>query len=317
MTKNEENPQPEVDVVGAGVLLRQARQEKGLTQVEVARQLNLRLAVIESIDGEHNGAGVEPTFLRGYVKAYAKLVGLNEATVLAAFDKQNGPFTYGTAPMQSFSKKTRQQANDTWLKRISWLVLVGLIASLVFWWWQDNQNRSAISNDVRQSELERPELTPSGEPAPTLPASNEASLAESEQGDAQSSTPSAAPLTAPEQEAVDQHVLDALAPDENTEQIAQETVDRADATATSDANPELITLSFTGDCWIQVTDSTGKVLSSGVKKANQSLELEGKPPFSMVLGVPQAANVVYMNKSIDLSAFKAGRTARLTVPKPD
>src|SRR5699024_7817491 len=31
------------------------------------------------------------------------------------------------------------------------------------------------------------------------------------------------------------------------------------------ANPELISLSFTDDCWIQVTDSTGKVLSSGIK----------------------------------------------------
>lgn len=317
MTKNEENPQPEIDVVGAGVLLRQARQEKGLTQVEVARQLNLRLAVIESIDGEHNGAGVEPTFLRGYVKAYAKLVGLNEATVLAKFDKQNGPFTYGTAPMQSFSKKTRQQANDTWLKRISWLVLVGLIASLVFWWWQDNQNRTAGSNDIRQSELERPELTPSGEPAPTLPPSDEATLAENEQGDAQASTSSTAQLTAPDQEAASQQAIDELALDENREQITQKMINTADATATPDANPELIMLSFTGDCWIQVTDSTGKVLSSGVKNANQSLELEGKPPFSMVLGVPQAAHVVYMNKSVDLSAFKAGRTARLTVPKSD
>ena len=315
MTKNEVNPQPEVDnAVGAGTLLRQARQEKGLTQIEVARQLNLRLAVIESIDSEHNSAGVEPTFLRGYVKAYAKSVGLNEAHVLAAFDKQNGPVTYGTAPMQSFSKKTRQQANDNWLKRISWLVLIGLIASLVFWWWQDNQNRTAAPSEAVQNELEHTELTPAGEPAATLPSVDEQEVSASAQLDTElSPSPTAAELTAPEQESTEQEVLDERAVDESIEPTAETT----DPTAAPDANPELITLSFTDDCWIQVTDSRGKVLSSGIKSANQSLELEGKPPFSLVLGVPQAAKVMYMNKPIDLSAFKAGRTARLTVPKPD
>ncbi|WP_254918263.1 RodZ domain-containing protein [Zobellella denitrificans] len=69
------------------------------------------------------------------------------------------------------------------------------------------------------------------------------------------------------------------------------------------------------DCWIQITDSRGRVLAEGVKKANDSLALEGEPPFRLVLGAPRAASVEYMNQAVDLSSFSAGRVARLTVPQ--
>lgn len=311
MTINETDSQPQAEPVvtpgpGPGILLREAREAKGWTQAEVARRLNLRIAVIEAIDNDQHKAGVALTFLRGYVKAYAKVVGIPETQALAAFDAMSHEQVAADAPMKSFSKKTRQQASDKWLKRTSWLVFLGLVASLVYWWWQDGvaqqmgRDLAPISEQTAPVEetLAQPEPLPLLNPPSEVPTSLEPTSPPAVEGDTEvASVDVAASEPAP-----------TAAEPEPESEPTPEPVEPV-------ANPRLLTMNFTDDCWIKVTDSRGQVLSEGVKKARQSLSLEGEPPFRLVLGVPGAANVEYMNQKVDLSSFSAGRAARLTVPK--
>ncbi len=312
MTINEADPQPQAEkpvvTAGPGALLRDAREAKGWTQAEVARRLNLRLAVIEAIDSDQYKAGVAVTFLRGYVKAYAKVVGVKEQDAVAAFDGMSGVEQIkAAAPMQSFSRKTRQQANDNWLKRISWLVLFGLIGSLFYWWWQDSG-----ANYMERS-LEP--ITELNEPAPVAPEPLSPELP-------QPVIPEAPLPDSPEQPVVmtPDAVSPAPAPDSvdggESEPAAEPAVVAEPEPELPAADPRLLAMSFSDDCWIKVTDSRGRVLAEGVQKARQSLSLEGEPPFRLVLGAPHAASVDYMNQPVDLSSFSAGRVARLTVPKP-
>ncbi|MHA6964872.1 cytoskeleton protein RodZ [Zobellella denitrificans] len=333
MTINEAEQQPQAEAVvtaGPGALLRHAREARGWTQAEVARRLNLRLAVIESIDSDQYKAGVAVTFLRGYVKAYAKLVGVREQEALAAFDGMSGVEQIkAAAPMQSFSRKTRQQASDNWLKRVSWLVLLGLVASLVYWWWQDsgaNYMERTLEPVIQQEEAApslpapieggevplpvAPVAEPAAQPVPdapltTAPAGDDAAPAPQDLAPATDAAPAAEPAS-PEATAS----VEPAATAEPAEPAAE-----AVAPVVTDANPRLLSLRFSDDCWIQITDSRGRVLAEGVKKANDSLALEGEPPFRLVLGAPRAASVEYMNQAVDLSSFSAGRVARLTVPQ--
>ena len=332
MTINETDSQPQAELKvssGPGVLLREAREAKGWTQVEVARRLNLRLAVIESIDSDHYKAGVALTFLRGYVKAYAKVVGVPEAQALAAFDSMSHEQFKTPEPMKSFSKKTRQQASDKWLKRISWLVFLGLLSSLIYWWWHDGgasqQSRQFEPELVPPAELSVSESDESLPPVSleTLPAeqdalnaldtvpANETEAASLAATNNDLGTPAlvARPI-APSATAATER-LD-TAPAAN---VAEVIAAPANEVAAASANARLLTLSFTADCWIKVTDSQGKVLSEGVKNAQQSLALEGEPPFKVILGVPTAVRAEYLGKAVDLSSFGAGRAARLTVPQ--
>ncbi|WP_107851647.1 RodZ domain-containing protein [Oceanimonas marisflavi] len=313
MTINEEQPQngENLDITaseGPGILLRQARESRGWSQHDVARRLNLRVAVIEAIDGNHYKAGVALTFLRGYVKAYAKLVGVSEQQALAAFDGMAGieqMRSAGTAPMQSFSRKTRQQASDKWLKRISWLVLLGLLASLVFWWWQNSGVGYVERSEPMPPAQEVSEPAPAAEPAslPPLPATEETAgnTGPAEGAGQAAGTPPAAEAPAATAPVVAEEVAEA-----EPEPVAE---------PEPEPDPELLVLSFTADCWIKVTDAQGRVLSEGVKTAADRLELKGKPPFRLVLGAPQAASIEYLDKPVDLSAFRAGRVARLSVPQ--
>ncbi|PSJ40200.1 cytoskeleton protein RodZ [Zobellella endophytica] len=340
MTINEAEQQPQAEsrvVAGPGAMLRQAREARGWTQAEVARRLNLRLAVIESIDHDEYKAGVAVTFLRGYVKAYAKVVGVDEQTALSAFDGMSGIEQMSTAaPMQSFSKKTRQQASDKWLKRISWLVLLGLLGSLFYWWWQDS-GASYIERTL-EPVAQQAEPEPSSEPvAPQATGGNPAAV------DALSQPLALPPITEPEPMPADTgipanpeggetspNLATGSAPVAESEPVAEPVataepaaVDASavpaggeDEPAAAEADPRQLVMRFSDDCWIQVTDSQGRVMAEGVKKADESLTLEGEPPFRLVLGAPRAASVEYMNQAVDLSSFNAGRVARLTVPQP-
>ncbi|OXY81795.1 RodZ domain-containing protein [Oceanimonas doudoroffii] len=315
MTTNEEQQQAgeeqQAPTSGPGALLRQAREGRGWSQNEVARRLNLRVAVIESLDSDQYKAGVALTFLRGYVKAYARLVGVSEQQALAAFDGMAGMEQRrqdATVSMQSFSKKTRQQASDKWLKRISWLVLLGLGTSLVFWWWQNSGAGFVERGEpVPQQQIAEPVDAPEPAPLLTSPALNDAAdeAVTIPAGDADLTGAPVLPAETPAAPAVVEDVTE----------VAPEPTPEPAPAAEPKADPQLLVLSFSDDCWIKVTDAEGRVLSEGVKKSSDRLELKGEPPFRLVLGAPQAASVEYLNQAVDLSSFRAGRVARLTVPQ--
>jgi cytoskeleton protein RodZ len=72
-----------------------------------------------------------------------------------------------------------------------------------------------------------------------------------------------------------------------------------------------VQLQFTADCWTQVTDGTGKVLLSGLKRKGETVSLSGKPPFAVRLGFARGAQVSYNGQVVDVAPFTSGETARL------
>ena len=72
-----------------------------------------------------------------------------------------------------------------------------------------------------------------------------------------------------------------------------------------------VQLQFTADCWTQVTDGTGKVLLSGLKRKGENVSVSGKPPFSVRLGFARGAQVSYNGQVVDVAPFTSGETARL------
>ena len=72
-----------------------------------------------------------------------------------------------------------------------------------------------------------------------------------------------------------------------------------------------VQVQFTSDCWTQVTDGSGKVLFSGLKRKGDSLAVNGKPPFAVRLGFARGAQVSYNGQPVDVAPFTSGETARL------
>jgi cytoskeleton protein RodZ len=80
------------------------------------------------------------------------------------------------------------------------------------------------------------------------------------------------------------------------------------------ADPNAVVMNFNADCWLEVSDATGKKLFSGIQRSGGKLSLAGTPPYRLKIGAPRAVQVQYQNQPVDLSRFiRNNQVARLTL----
>lgn len=80
------------------------------------------------------------------------------------------------------------------------------------------------------------------------------------------------------------------------------------------ADPNALVMNFTADCWLEVTDATGKKLFSGMQRKDGNLNLTGQAPYKLKIGAPAAVQIQYQGKPVDLSRFiRTNQVARLTL----
>ncbi|BBU05257.1 MULTISPECIES: cytoskeleton protein RodZ [Aeromonas] len=312
--------QDDSQAAGPGQLLRNAREQLGWTREQVASRIHLRLTLIAAIESDTYDKHTSHTFIRGYLRTYAKLVGIPEETILAAYDKL-GLTPPDNIDMQSFSRRSRQQANDSRLKVVTWLVILVLIALSVAWWWQSTARRSAGDEALAATEMSATSSTPAA-PAITPPdAINTAPV------EGAAIAPAATDVTAPavvsEASATLAPASAAVAPTDVNADVGAVTdvaVSGANGTESNEAVVDPATapqlkMSFTADCWLDVKDANGKTLFSGLKKANDELVLEGAEPLKFIIGAPMAVKLDYKGQSFDMSRYNNGRTARFSLPQ--
>ncbi|CAM3798956.1 RodZ domain-containing protein [Aeromonas bestiarum] len=301
--------QDDSQAAGPGQLLRNAREQLGWTREQVASRIHLRLTLIAAIESDTYDKHTSHTFIRGYLRTYAKLVGIPDETILAAYDKL-GLTPPDNIDMQSFSRRSRQQANDSRLKVVTWLVILVLIALSVAWWWQSTARRSAGDEALAATEMSAT-ANPQGATLSSaadvvdpmlMPVASDAMATAAEP------IVSSAAATAPQAEASSAAVTTVTS-------ASVATLPVADDATTDPAKAPQLKMSFTADCWLDVKDAKGKTLFSGLKKANDQLVLEGPEPLKFIIGAPMAVNIEYQGKSIDMSRYNNGRTARLSLPQ--
>ena len=312
--------QDDSQAVGPGQLLRNAREQLGWTREQVASRIHLRLTLIAAIESDTYDKHTSHTFIRGYLRTYAKLVGIPDETILAAYDKLGLPPPDNIA-MQSFSRRSRQQANDSRLKVVTWLVILVLIALSVAWWWQSTSRRSAGDEALAATEMSATSSTPA-EPAITPPDAINTAPVEGA-AIAPAATDVAAPAVVSDAHATLAPASAAVAPTDVSAAVGTATdaaVSGANGTESEEAVVDPATapqlkMSFTADCWLDVKDANGKTLFSGLKKANDELVLEGAEPLKFIIGAPMAVKLDYKGQSFDMSRYNNGRTARFSLPQ--
>ncbi|MEB8286264.1 cytoskeleton protein RodZ [Aeromonas veronii] len=312
--------QDDSQAAGPGQLLRNAREQLGWTREQVASRIHLRLTLIAAIESDTYDKHTSHTFIRGYLRTYAKLVGIPEETILAAYDKL-GLTPPDNIDMQSFSRRSRQQANDSRLKVVTWLVILVLIALSVAWWWQSTARRSAGDEALAATEMSATSSTPA-EPAITPPDAINTDPVEGS-AIAPAATDATAPAVVSEASATLAPASAAVAPTDVNADVGAVTdvaVSGANGTESNEAVVDPATapqlkMSFTADCWLDVKDANGKTLFSGLKKANDELVLEGAEPLKFIIGAPMAVKLDYKGQSFDMSRYNNGRTARFSLPQ--
>lgn len=288
MSAENDTPEDEATDEGStgpvgGERLAEARRELKISVLDIAKELHLdefKVRALESNDFEVIGA---PVFAKGHLRKYAKIVKVDERDVMSDYYEltraSGAPLLVPTRP-----RVRKMISPGPWIA----VLLVLLLAAAGYWWFA---NYEAIEDE--------PVV---GMVAP-LPAAND-----------EIDAIAAQPL--PED--------DTAGADDNTTAASEPPADAAVAGAepelvvaepsTDNAGELRLSISFTGDCWTEITDASGRRLFFELGKAGRTVNLTGEAPFNVLFGSADNVSLQVNGSRYQISAAdRRGRTARMTI----
>ena len=331
--------------VNPGETLRQARESNGWSLAEVALKLNLTVNSLSNLEAGAFDKLPGHTFARGYIRAYAKLLGMDQTVLVQQFDQSTGTDSQGSNVHSLGRIEEPVRVSHTILRIVSLLLLIAVIGGGFVWWQDQTSSRTKDLTSLAPEHVEvegadgTTQIHPLDEPEDQAVAQGQAegttalALPQAETSTeapaaAESVAPTAptpaapahstAPVVAAPAHSTAPAVTTPLSPAPTAPVVstppasASVTPTIPPATAAAPvAGQGQVQLQFTADCWTQVTDGTGKVLLSGLKRKGENVSVSGKPPFSVRLGFARGAQVSYNGQVVDVAPFTSGETARL------
>lgn len=266
----------------AGERLAAARRELEITILEVAKELHLdepKVRALERNDFEVLGA---PVFAKGHLRKYAQLVGVPVEDVLADYYALNR--TTGAPPLvPRVAKPERSLSPGPWIA----VILVVLIAAAAYWYFV-----------VRQPAQMNSPSEPGDTPA------MQSDVVEASSVPVQEETTDTGTDSAPVEPAADAAPAAVEpAPESLPRPIAEGTV--------------RLSVTFSDDCWTEITDAAGERLFFGLGTAGRSIAVEGAEPLSALFGSAESVTLEVNGVSRAISAAeRRGDTARMTIAAP-
>lgn len=327
--------------VNPGETLRQARESNGWSLAEVALKLNLTVTSLSNLEAGAFDKLPGHTFARGYIRAYAKLLGMDQTALVQQFDQSTGTDSQGSNVHALGRIEEPVRVSHTILRIVSLLLLIAVIGGGFVWWQDQTSQRTKDLSSLAPEHVEvegadgTTQIHPIDEPEDQAVAEGQAegttdlALPQSETTAESTGAEPAAPATAPAAPAATPTapvhtpapvVAAPATPTANVPATPAPTVAAPVAPATPAPTAQAaapvagqgqVSVQFVADCWTQVADGTGKILFSGLKRKGDSLSVAGKPPFAVRLGYARGAQVSYNGQSVDIAPFTSGETARL------
>jgi cytoskeleton protein RodZ len=277
----------------AGQRLANARRENDISISEIAKELHLdepRVQALEENLFDELGA---PVFAKGHLRKYAELVGVPTDDVLADYYKLNR--STGAPPVVG-PRRPKPPTDISLGPWIAGIVAVALIAAVSYWWLNRVPTPEASTAPGILEPFESSRGAAESEPEPTPPAAEDISSSDATEADA-----------------TDAAATDAAAELEVATPAIEPAVDQGPVAAATEGQLQ-IAMTYSGDCWTEVTDANGERLFFGLGQAGQKVTRNGIPPFQALFG--DASNVSVTVDGIDFPVSgRAGRgnTARVTI----
>jgi cytoskeleton protein RodZ len=294
-----------------GASLKAAREARNMAVADVAAKLKLTSRQIEALEEEDLGHLPSEVFVRGFVRNYARLVGLEPDSLITPVDAQAEVSETITAPSAGLDVGSSGIRRWVVYPLIGAAVFLVLVAGLYHW--------------LRQGEdmliTTPPELAT---PAPVIAPPPAVVVTPAAEADAPADTASViTPLALPNNST--SPVSDTVVPPGGvttaptpaaSASIKPAAPEAIASPAKSETNiktgPRSMRFEPSQDAWIQVVDSKGSRFSKLVR-AGSAESFSGEPPFRLVVGEAALVKLTYNGHSIDLTPFIGQKVARLTL----
>ena len=140
-------PEPTVPFIerGPGARLREAREAANITVDKVATSLLLDSDTIKALEADAFDRLPAPTFVRGYLRGYARVVGLPAGPILEIYDSRGfepPPLATGVAG------SSQAHTSDTAVRLVTFAVAAVLVVLVALWWHSQEGGGFGISGDL-------------------------------------------------------------------------------------------------------------------------------------------------------------------------
>ena len=300
-----------------GELLRLAREKTGLSPGDVAARLRMGLKQVRALEEDDYSALPKGTFLRGFVRNYAKVVGIKPEQALALLEQTHQAAVAIKASavvmpsQQNISVPTPGGEIAKPRARVfAAAVFVGVLFIVVWWWWENvrpyraegGRPKSIAEETAVSVPIAVPESAFSSVTSGAVAAQgNNAVLPVVSQTEPPRSASNPVTPTAPAVAAF------------TTPQLAEIEIAPATGAGLRVGNNGVLGLTFSDKSWVQVVDATGTTVLDRVFSRGEAEELTGRAPFVVVIGNAQATRLAYNGKEIDLAPHTRSAVARVTV----
>jgi cytoskeleton protein RodZ len=289
-----------------GSRLAAARRQQKLEPGAVASRLHLTVDVVTAIEAGDLSALPAMTFVRGYIKSYARLVGLDEQQVLTLLPTGE---SYRPAPLRAvgMSRARRHRPIGKWL--VWALGVAALVVVVVYGVPVVERLLTRSAQPVDDNALPLPLGEQGIELEPLLP--DESAPNDEEE-----------PAVVPESEydAGDEPAADLAVveeqptpPESSSPAPSEPSVPPeppATPVAADTSGPAMITLRFSEDSWVEM-ESHGRKLVVGTQPAGSERSIRAEPPVQLLLGNAPGVTLEFRGRPVDLEPHQRGKVARL------
>jgi cytoskeleton protein RodZ len=264
-----------------GARLAAAREEAGLSVGEMAGRLRLHVNQVRALESEDLTHLPEAAYVRGFVRSYARALNLDPAPLIDDLNAKVGQ--PGTSVVDGMTRTrdyspvqaaAREHASRSLVLGLAVIALLGL--GVIGWYAMRPSPPAPVVVAPAAPAAPAPAAAPPGDQPPSAapPAAPPAA--------AEATTPVTEPAPAPSQPV-------------------------ADASA-------LLSISFSGVSWVEVTDANGKVLLSQLAREGDVLKpAGGTPPLNVVIGDASKATVTVRGEPFSLEQIKRANVARFSI----
>ena len=337
--------QTEKTDVSFGDKLRQTREALNLSLEDVAKAISLRPSILAKLENnEFVQKNVPSTFLRGYVRSYAKFLRIPDA--------EWAHLTFGEAHKNDLSKNARAtrsvnqySSHSRWVGTLTTIILLAAVGMTGLWWWQNYQKSNEERDNLVQTYVEKEKtaevpvthsneipvtvksqsMTSNNETAPVAETINnvaaESTVSTNQENQAQtvntevSTTATSAPTVEQAQAPVVEQTLPNTEP--TTEKTVPDTQSAVENPAISEApttaKGDLVIEVTKNSSWISVKDQNRKVLAQKEYKQGETLTFNGDE-YALIIGAPGNVRITYKGEAYPLTVD--GRVAKFKLPKP-
>lgn len=324
-----------------GQMLIQAREAKNLTLDDVSAQTRLSSQVLEALENDAYDNLGEPVYVRGYLRRYARLLGLSEDEVLQAHEAVSGMSPPTPARPRVTNADEPLYPSRNWLPLLILLVVGCILVAVIIWWTrqsgpmanvqpaveetsqQADSSASKGGSDIQAATPPVALLSPGAASPPEQPAATDS--AQADQGKTAGISPQADYLEKPENSGKTEKNQDMQKEASEAGAGAAATIPVGEASSGTGPGEQhseestgtasvVLQLKFDHKCWVNIHDAEGERLMLGVARPGDTRTLHGKPPYKIVLGYARGVDMTYGGEPVDVAKHvDNGGVARFTV----